>query len=392
MAEPVVKFVSQKISKIRFRPSEQQGLQQSNIFVTGSWDNDENKLSFWRLPPSPLDKGASFHDTLSSVAAGASGPGDILDRLDAEPQLICEERHIGDVTDIKFVNEATLLVSSSSGTVQAYRYNGTQKSLQPTQTWESLHRLRSRECPCTCMSVSGTDVTTCGEDGKINVLRLEHKHPVRTIDNADSCTINALTHLKSHEVVAVNATGQLKIWDLRQPGSEPSRVFLLTGEKVPLHCVDRHPTQPHLVAAGSQGGLLNVWDLRKEKFPVTLFDGHQGHIWEVKFHPGNPDNLFTCSEDGMVLHWDGTGGQTAASAATGVGVGGGFGLGGLPNKPSNADHISPWLSTDPSRPIDTNEVLPANTMPVNSLDVDGDRLVCGTDGEAIFVASNIFCR
>ena len=40
MAEVYVKFVSQKISKIRWRPSEQQGLQQSNIFVTGSWDND----------------------------------------------------------------------------------------------------------------------------------------------------------------------------------------------------------------------------------------------------------------------------------------------------------------------------------------------------------------
>ena len=78
--------------------------------------------------------------------------------------------------------------------------------------------------------------------------------------------------------------------------------------------------------------------------------------------------------------------------ATGVGVGGGFGLGGLPNKPASADHISPWLSTDPSSQIDINQVLPANTMPVNSLDVDGDRLVCGTDGEAIYVASNIYYR
>ncbi len=54
-------------------------------------------------------------------------------------------------------------------------------------------------------------------------------------------------------------------------------IYFRTGEKVPLHCVDRHPTQPHLVAAGSQAGVLNVWDMRREKFPVTLFDGHQGH-------------------------------------------------------------------------------------------------------------------
>ena len=44
MAEVYAKFVSQKISKIRWRPSEQQGLQHSNIFATGSWDNDVREV------------------------------------------------------------------------------------------------------------------------------------------------------------------------------------------------------------------------------------------------------------------------------------------------------------------------------------------------------------
>ena len=39
-------------------------------------------------------------------------------------------------------------------------------------------------------------------------------------------------------------------------------------------------------------------------------------VWEVKFHPNNPDHLFTCSEDGSVWHWDGT---TVAQSATGTG-------------------------------------------------------------------------
>ena len=29
-------------------------------------------------------------------------------------------------------------------------------------------------------------------------------------------------------------------------------------------------------------------------------------VWEVRFHPTHSDNLFTCSDDGSIWHWDGT--------------------------------------------------------------------------------------
>ena len=36
-------------------------------------------------------------------------------------------------------------------------------------------------------------------------------------------------------------------------------------------------------------------------------------VWEVHFHPTNPDHLFTCSEDGSLLHWEMTSGSETAS-------------------------------------------------------------------------------
>ncbi len=36
-------------------------------------------------------------------------------------------------------------------------------------------------------------------------------------------------------------------------------------------------------------------------------------MWEVKFHPSHPDNLFTCSEDGSIWHWDGSNITTAGT-------------------------------------------------------------------------------
>lgn len=38
--------------------------------------------------------------------------------------------------------------------------------------------------------------------------------------------------------------------------------------------------------------------------PVSLLKAHEAEMWEVHFHPSNPDHLFTCSEDGSLWHWD----------------------------------------------------------------------------------------
>lgn len=45
MESIIAKYVSQKISKTRWRPVSHSSLQQPDIFVTGSWDNEVGKLS-----------------------------------------------------------------------------------------------------------------------------------------------------------------------------------------------------------------------------------------------------------------------------------------------------------------------------------------------------------
>ncbi|XP_077977336.1 nucleoporin Nup43-like [Glandiceps talaboti] len=399
MADPVVKFVSQKISKIRWRPSAHHGLQAPNVFATGSWDDEENKISIWKCSEALLQGNSSDQ---------------LADQL--EPELLSETCHAGDVTDIKFVDNERLLISSSTGTVTVYKYHEHAKTLTDQHRWDNVHHHPSgKSCPCTCIALSVPDVVTVGEDGRIQVLRLGERYPVRTIDNADSCTIHAVCHLKQYEVITVNSTGQLKVWDLRQPTSQPSRTFILTGERIPLHCIDKHPNQPHIVATGGQDGVLAIWDMRQDKYPVTLLDAHSTNMWEVKFHPFNPDNLFTCSEDGAVWHWDNTSSQvtmatqlsTSMSAGSGtrngVGTGGGditSWLGSQPlaasSQPSLSSPVtsSAWLSSDTSkhRNLEVTTLLPHNKMPVNSIDIESNHLLCGTDGEAIYVIRNLTIR
>lgn len=52
----------------------------------------------------------------------------------------------------------------------------------------------------------------------------------------------------------------------------------------------------------------------------------------------------------------------------------------------NQSIISAWLSGDSGKgQLETTHILPTQTLSVNSLDVLGQCLVCGTDGEAVYV-------
>lgn len=61
--------------------------------------------------------------------------------------------------------------------------------------------------------------------------------------------------------------------------------FLLlcrTGDRVPLHCVDRHPNQQHIVATGGQDGMLSIWDIRQGTMPVSLLNAHEAESKYLK--------------------------------------------------------------------------------------------------------------
>lgn len=47
-----------------------------------------------------------------------------------------------------------------------------------------------------------------------------------------------------------------------------------SGDHVSLHCLDRHPHQPHLVALGRSDGSVGFWDLRQEAHHLQLIQAH----------------------------------------------------------------------------------------------------------------------
>eukprot|EP00058_Branchiostoma_floridae_P013639 XP_002599127.1 hypothetical protein BRAFLDRAFT_281490 [Branchiostoma floridae] len=383
MAETIAEFVSEKVNKIRWRPQGPQALQQSDVFVSGSWDNEENRVRLWHLPDTPVK------------TEGVAAKGQLPARA-VEPRLLCEVPHQGDVKDLKFLDYDKILAASSTGNVTLYKHHHNSQTLSVGQTWESLHHHGGRGCPCTGLAATLPDIVTVGEDGRINVVRVDHRAPIRTIDDADSCTLNAVS-LKAFEVITVNSSGQLKVFDLRRPSSEPTRIFLLSGERIPLHCLDKHPGQPHIVATGGQDGSLYMWDLRQERHPVSAMDAHAWDMWEVLFHPTHPDHLFSCSQDGSLWHWD-VSMTTATPLAMATPTASRSLVFLLMSAMAKFDiayqaQSSPWLLAKTGKQkVEVSSLLLDNIMSVNSLDIVGRNVVCGTDGEAIYVVRNINIR
>lgn len=363
-----VKFVSRKISKIKWQPSQKQTLECSDTFVTGSWDDEKNKICLWHLGMQESMERDEMDDAL-------------------EPALKCEADHNGDVTGLEYVGSDVIVASSSTGSVSLYKHHTSSQTMGIQYKWQCLHSHGNHLCPCTCLAVRDKTIVTAGEDGKMVVLSAEQKSPQRIIENADSSTINGLVFLRHTEVISVNSSGQLKTYDLRSSSDAPAQTLSVSGELTSLHSVDRHPGQPHIVATGSGDGVLGIWDLRQEKSPVSLLEAHNGPVWEVKFHKTNSDHLFTCSEDGAVWHWDSSLVGASHMVQTQItGTGAGSGGANFSVNPSfqfgGSETLNKWLSPDNSK-MEINSLIDDNILPVNSVDIESQTLLCGTDSESI---------
>uniref|UniRef100_A0A2K6PJH3 Uncharacterized protein n=1 Tax=Rhinopithecus roxellana TaxID=61622 RepID=A0A2K6PJH3_RHIRO len=263
MEEIYVKFVSQKISKTRWRPLPPGSLQTVETFATESWDNEESYVSPWSI--------------------GDFGNLDSDGGFEGDHQLLCDIRHHGDVMDLQFFDQERIVTASSTGCVTVFLHHPNNQTLSVNQQWTTAHyhpgpgSPSHSGAPCAGVVCNNPEIVTVGEHGRINLFKADHKEAVRTIDNADSSTFHAVTFLQTPEILTVNSIGQLKTWNFRQQGNEPSHILSLTSDRVPLHC--------HVVATGGQDGILSIWDVRQGTMPVSLLKAHEAEMREGILSP-----------------------------------------------------------------------------------------------------------
>ncbi len=140
-------------------------------------------------------------------------------------------------------------------------------------------------------------------------------------------------------------------------------------------------------------------------------------VWEVKFHPSQPNHLFSCSEDGSLWHWDSTHNTSASHTSSqpfspSVSTSRSQTTGRFPphstpltrrtthlSSSPMVDHsgsireASPWLSGAVHQgKVDISNYLPDNFLAVNSLDIESNNLVCGSDCEGLCMVPDLVLR
>lgn len=74
---------------------------------------------------------------------------------------------------------------------------------------------------------------------------------------------------------------------------------------MPLHCVDRHPNQQHVVATGGQDGMLSIWDVRQGTMPVSLLKAHEAEskcYENISFYWVSC--MLHCKQLSIIIHMD----------------------------------------------------------------------------------------
>lgn len=335
-------FVSEKISKIRWKHED---FAEATNFLTGSWDDPVNKITYWTL--------------------------EVNEDKESYPAIVSSYPFLGNVTEIKFIAKDYFVASSSLGSVTLLHITDNPYSqFDKRMSWDNIHTFKTLEhASCTGLSAFEQDIATVGEDGKINLLTAAQKKPVRVIEHADSCSIHCIDFLRHTEILTGNLRGHMKVWDLRNDQDVPAATFMLSEQsKTEATSIAHHPTQRHIVVAGGGDGSLTVWDLRHNTYPISQLNAHGKAVSEILFHKDRPENLFTCSVSGELWHWNN-----------------------VQNSKLKLDSIDThWLNTiGSSGKVNVTSLCSAMHKPINSIDVNRSTLLFGCDNEAMYIIRNV---
>ncbi|KAH8395938.1 hypothetical protein KR215_012255, partial [Drosophila sulfurigaster] len=345
-------YISEKISKVRWLPEK---LQQSERFVTGSWDMNNNFVRLWRLQSNPYAQ-----------------------NVDHTPRCNDKVSIEGDVTGLEFVTDDILAVSSADGHLSLLNVQRAveEDQMQRTARSERLHEFKcsGTSAPCTAVAVYGTDIATVGEDGYVNVLSANNLKQVKRSIEADSMSLLAVNFVSQQQLVTANRMGVIRMFDTRLASeTQPKIAFMVACQDAKscnfVSCMATHPMQQHILICGSEEGSITVWDLRNLEYPASYLSAHNSPITDIGFHNQDPSKLFSSAGSGEVWMW--------SENKTHI-------------DPNQQDGKSAWLSGDRVRAlVNVDGVLSNIRKPINSFDVHGTRLLCGSDSEAVYIVDDI---
>lgn len=249
-----------------------------------------------------------------------------------------------------------------------------------------LHKFTAsnKAAPCTGLSVYAREIATIGEDGRLNIIDAGSLQNIRCSLDADSCSLTSVLYVNQQELLTANRMGVIRLFDVRSSNiseaTANSTAFMTSCEDEKrsnyVSCLTSHPTQQHIILAGSEEGSITVWDLRQPGFPASYLSAHTSAITEIGFHRSDPTKLFSAAEAGELWLWA----QHPTMSA----------MEGSSNAQAVAENINPWLNGERAKNrISVTSLMSDLRKSINSFDCHGTKIICGSDNEALYCIDNI---
>ncbi|VDD76619.1 unnamed protein product [Mesocestoides corti] len=309
----------------RVRLSSVFGPQVEPLVVTGSAQEEVNSVCVWQYNRYP-----NYAANFANIEVDNDLPSPLNDSAD-EPRLVCSAVHAGDVQQLRsHVGSRLVFTGSSMGFLGIYRLAlpGTEHDafqLHEVATWsrgpaDPADELIRIDVPISdvCVSTDAAQIYAANDLGQLFVLDTEmlavKQQLMLTASGSDLSTINAIESIDASCIATANQIGQLNVWDLRSPDSTnlSQKRIVPRGEPRPLTCLSQHPGQSHLLAVGGMnsghgGGHKHatttsyIWDLRAERHPLSEIVCRGSVVWEIGFHPHQPQFLYLATEEAGLM-------------------------------------------------------------------------------------------
>ena len=130
----------------------------------------------------------------------------------------------------------------------------------------------------------------------------------RTSKHSGAIKTLQFNHSKHDLLATAGAKGELFIYDLNNVDN-PFRLGASAARADDYECLDwnKGAKVPHILATGSSGGFVNVWDVRQKKENLTLNNYGRKPVSAVAWDPNTATRLITAipnDQDPLILMWD----------------------------------------------------------------------------------------
>ncbi|KAI8346083.1 WD40-repeat-containing domain protein [Mortierella sp. GBAus27b] len=274
------------------------------------------------FPQSDLHFATALHldgkeDTLAIWSSSTPRQFEITKAEDVKsrfkPAQLAEAPHRGEVLDMRIIDGQNPILATVSSLGEINLYKATLQGATPSIDRIASHRHHGFPdlgvAEATSIAIrpqAQNEIATIGEDSRLVLTSVDNIQ--KTLQRSDrvGTGLSAVCWRSSSSLAVATKTGQVRLFDQRNITKSVLPTLQDPQHRNLLTCITQHPTEVYKLATGDDDGGISIWDVRNMSKPdIKIIKAHNSIVWEVKFHPNQPDKLMSCSQDGTLatLNW-----------------------------------------------------------------------------------------